>query len=98
MADKLAVFSSSPSKQLSHDRLGCDMIYLYRSYILDNEKSWKMFENDEDICCFHAKSGEEMLTSFRVINLKNNVYTKVILSLKHMFSSTEMPKDQNCKP
>jgi hypothetical protein len=52
MDDRLALFSTSPTRQLLPQRPDCTSQSLYRPHILDNVESWKVFPNDEIICAF----------------------------------------------
>jgi hypothetical protein len=52
MADRLAIFVASPTRQLLPHRPNCTFQSLYRPHIPDNIESWQVFPNDERICAF----------------------------------------------
>jgi ribonuclease HI len=52
MADRLAIFSASPTWKLIPEILDCTFQSLYCPHIPDNVESWKVFPSDEGICAF----------------------------------------------
>jgi hypothetical protein len=52
MADRLAMFASSPTRQILPQGTDCTFQSIYRPHIPDNIESWKVFLNDEGICAF----------------------------------------------
>jgi hypothetical protein len=55
----------------------------------DKKESWKIFDHDDDICCFLADQDEEVFESSRVINLKHNVFPKGLTPLENMFLASD---------
>lgn len=98
VADKLAVFASSPSRQLLREQPSIEVISLYRPFVQDNERSWQIFNDDEDIDCFLAENIEDESSPPEIINLKNNAYPKGLIPLEDMFRQDDVPKNPSPDP
>jgi ribonuclease HI len=99
MADRLVVFTASPTRQLLPQRPDCTFQYLYLPHILDNVDSWQVFPNDEGICSFIQN---EPFKPKEIIYMENNKISKGLTPLESSFSSSdvgnkEMHKEKESK-
>jgi ribonuclease HI len=87
MVDRLAVFATSPNRQLLPHRPNCTFQSLYRLHIPDNIDSWQVFPNDESIFTFiqneHFKPKE-------IISIEDNKIPKGLTPLDISFSSSDV--------
>jgi len=88
VADKLAVFASSPSWQLLREWTSVEVICLYRHFVPDNK----------DIDFFLAENAEDESPPSGIINLENNVYPKGMILLEDMFQHEDIPKNPRPDP
>lgn len=87
MADRLAVFVASPTREILAHRLDCTFLSLYRPYLPDNVESWQVFPDDEGICAFlHNEPYKPKDT----ISLKNDKLTKGLSPLESSFSMSDV--------
>lgn len=98
VVDKLAVFASSPSRQVLRERPSVEVISLYRYFVPNNKESWQVFGNDEDIDYFLAENAEDESPPSRIIDLKNNVYPKGLIPIENMFRHDNILKDPSPDP
>jgi len=85
VTDKLALFTSSPSRKLLQERPSVEVISLYRPFLPDNEESWQVFDDDEDIDCFLAENMEDESSPSGIIDLKTTFIPKDWFPLKTGF-------------
>jgi ribonuclease HI len=74
MADRLAVFAASPTRQILPQRPDCTFQSLYRPHILDNMESWQVFLSDEGIFAFIQN---EPFNPKEIISIEDNKFPKV---------------------
>jgi hypothetical protein len=60
----------------------------------DKKESWKIFGHDDDICCFLVYQDEEVFESYRVVNLKHNVFPKGLTHLENMFLASDSSQNR----
>jgi hypothetical protein len=94
MDDMLAIFATSPSRQLLPQRHDCTFHSLYRPHIPDNVESWKVFPSDEIICSFIQN---EPYNPKEIISMENNKILKGLTPLESSFSSSDVRKNETHK-
>jgi ribonuclease HI len=73
MDDRLAIFATSPTRQLLPQRRDCTFQSLYHPHILDNVESWQVFPNDEGIRAFIQN---EPLNPKEIISMETTNFQK----------------------
>jgi ribonuclease HI len=94
MADRLAVFAASPTRQLLPHRPDCTFQSLYRPHIPDNIESWQVFPNDESICAFIQN---EPFKPREIISIEDNKIPKGLTPLESSFSSSDVGNKEKQK-
>jgi hypothetical protein len=94
MADRLAVFASSPTRQILPQRPICTFQSLYRTHIPDNVESWQVFPNDEGICAFIQN---EPFKPKEIISMEDNKFPKGLTPLESTFLSSEVGNNETRK-
>jgi ribonuclease HI len=94
MADKLVVFSASPTRQLLPQRPICTFQSLYRPHIPDNVESWQVFPNDEVIYSFIQN---ESFKPKEIISIENDEFQKGLTPLEISFSSSDVSNKETHK-
>jgi ribonuclease HI len=69
MANRLAIFATSPNQQLLPHRPDCSFQSLCWSYIPDNVESWQALPNNENICAFIQ---DKPFKPEEIISIENN--------------------------
>jgi ribonuclease HI len=83
IADRLVVFAASPTQQLLPHWPDCAFQSLHRSYISENEESWKAIPNNESSC---VVTQNEPLKPEETISVENNEFPKGLTPLESSFS------------
>jgi hypothetical protein len=83
MADRLAVFATSPNQQLSPHRPECVFQPLYHPYIPDHLGFWEAIPDDDIIC---AIIQDEPLNPKETISMENNKIPEGLIPLEISFS------------
>jgi hypothetical protein len=86
MADRLAIFAASPTRQLLPQRTDCTFQSLYRLHIPNNIESWHVFPSDESICAFIQN---EPYKPKEIISIEDNQIPKGLTPLESSFSSSD---------
>lgn len=84
LVDKLASYVANEKKNHLRDCPKCPILYTYRPTVPDNDESYKVFENDEQICSFLLDDEQDPLCP-EVIRLKDNVYPKGLVPSENLF-------------
>jgi hypothetical protein len=94
MVDRLAVFASSPNRQLLPHKPYCTLQYIYCPHIADNIESWQVFPNDESICAFIQN---EPYKPKEIISIEDNKIPKGLNPLESFFSSSDVGNKEKHK-
>jgi ribonuclease HI len=94
MADRLAIFATSPNRKLLPHRLDCTFQSLYHPHIPDNIESWQVFPSDESICAFIQNEPYEPK---EIISIEDNQIPKGLTPLESSFSSSDVGNKEKHK-
>jgi hypothetical protein len=87
MANRLAIFTASPTQQILPQRPDCTFQYLYHPHIPNNVESWHVFPSDESICVFIQN---EPYKPKEIISMEDNKILKGLNPLESSFSSSDV--------
>jgi ribonuclease HI len=94
MADRLAVFAASPTRQLLSQRSNFTFQSLYRPHIPDNVESWQVFPSDESIYDFIQN---EPYKPKEIISMEDHKISKGLTPLESSFSSSDVGNKEKFK-
>jgi ribonuclease HI len=94
MADRLVVFTASPTLQLLPQRPDCTFQSLYHPHIQDNVESWHIFPNNEGICTFIQN---EPFKPKEIISMDDDKFPKGLTPLESSFSSIDVSNKETHK-
>jgi ribonuclease HI len=86
-ADRLAIFATSPNRQLLPQIPYCTFQSMYRPHIPDNIESWQVFPSDESICAFIQN---EPYKPKEIISIEDNKIPKGLTPLESSFLSSDV--------
>jgi ribonuclease HI len=89
MDDKLAVFATSPTRQIFPQRPDCMFQYLYCPHIPDNMESWQVAPSDEGIFTFIQN---EQFRTKEIISIEDDRFPKGLTPLEGSFSLSDVRK------
>jgi ribonuclease HI len=87
MDDRLAVFATSPTRQIFPERTDCTLQSLYRPHSPDNVESWHVFPSDEGICAFIQN---EPFRPKEIISIEDDKFPKGLTPLESSFLSSDV--------
>jgi ribonuclease HI len=94
MDDRLAIFATSPTRQLLPQRPDCTFQSFYCPRIPDNVESWQVFPSDESI---HAFIQNEPYKPKEIISMEDNKILKRLTPLDSSFSSSDVGNKEKHK-
>jgi ribonuclease HI len=94
MANRLAVFTASPNRQLLPHKPDFTFQSLYRPHIPDNIESWQVFPSDDRICVFIQN---EPYKPKEIISIEDNKIPKGLTPLENSFSSSDVGNKEKHK-
>jgi hypothetical protein len=94
MVDRLVIFVASPTIKLLPQRPYCTFLFLFRPHIPNNQESWQVFPNYENICSFIQN---DSYNPKEIVSIEENKIPKGSTPLKNPISTSDVSNNKDIK-